>query len=78
MVTARIRSVTTRTRTYPVAGGWHAEDSSLFIACFGRNESEARAALDKARERVRALAKAADELRAAGTLYGSIDGCEIA
>jgi hypothetical protein len=59
----------TTTRAYPVVGGWQAEDERLFIACFGRDEGEARAALDRARDRAAALAAIALERRVAGTLY---------
>jgi len=47
------------TVTYEVAGGWQAEDSRLFIACFGLDEAEARRALDRARDRAREIAERA-------------------
>lgn len=40
---------------YEVIGGWHAEDSALFIACFGITTEEAEYALEVARERAEAL-----------------------
>ncbi len=63
----------TRTRAYPVSGGWQATDDILFISCFGRDEAEARSALETARARAGALAEKAAELRALGSLYGDLD-----
>ena len=45
-----------QTHTYEVAGGWQAEDPRLFIACYGRDEAEARRALERARTRAREIA----------------------
>lgn len=62
----------TRIKTYPVAGGWHAEDRTLFITCFGSDELSARSALEEARKQAKALSSKADEMRRAGTLYGAL------
>jgi hypothetical protein len=40
---------------YEVIGGWQAEDSVLFMACFGITTEEAEYALEVARERAAAL-----------------------
>jgi hypothetical protein len=40
---------------YAVIGGWQAQDKARHIACFGRTEPEARAALEAARKRAEAL-----------------------
>jgi hypothetical protein len=45
------------THVYEVAGGWHAEDNRLLMACFGRDAEEAEAALEVARERARQIAR---------------------
>ena len=42
--------------TYPVAGGWHAQDESFRIASFGKTEAEAVAGLESAKDLILRLA----------------------
>jgi predicted RNase H-like HicB family nuclease len=42
--------------TYPVAGGWHAQDESFRIASFGKTEAEAMKCLESAKELILRLA----------------------
>lgn len=59
------------TQTYPVAGGWQAEDAELFMACYGRSPAEAEERLGEARRRAQDLLAKAQARAKASSLPGA-------